>query len=199
MIFAQSVTPPGAKLVAASMAMVGERVVSLRDTQIATELQKVLGRIKVSDWAVELDPVSQAILDVIAANEAKSFQLLKVTDQELEEGIKKVKSSRALNDFAIKENVLRNLVSEKIQSEKFLLLRSEGLKVVVSDQEVREYFEKHKSRYTSMPFEKYNDVIRKDLELEERQKRFLEWFEVLKQKYKVRIYGEPGQDSRQRG
>lgn len=187
----QIVTPKGAKLIAASVALVEDRVVTLRETQISAELQKHLAQVKTSDWAVELDPVSQTVLNIIAAKEAKSFQIAEVDESEIIEGLKKIKNSEAVRASMLKEAQLRKLVSEKILAEKFLVLRSEGLRTVVTEQEIRDYFEKNKLIYKNMPFEKFKETVRRDLEVENRQKRFLEWFEVLKQKYKVRIYGQP--------
>ncbi len=190
--YGQVITPKSAQLVAASVASIDGRMISLRDTQLAEELQKSLAKVKASEWAVELDAVSQSVLNIIAAKEAKSFQIAEVTESESIEAMRKIKNSEVVRRLKFKDSELREFVNEKILAEKFLVLRSEGLRTVLTDQEVKDYYEKNKlTAYKNMSYEKFKETIRRDLELEYRQKRFLEWFDVLKQKYKVRIYGQP--------
>lgn len=193
---AQVLAPKGAQLVAASLASVDGQMISSRDVEVAMELQKSLGKFRTMDFAVELDALSQALLDVLAAREAKSFQMAQVEEEEIKQGFLKVRGSEVIRKAGLKETEVRALISEKILAEKFLELRSEGLRTVVTDQEIRDYYERNRANYRGMPYDKFKETVRKDLETENRQKRFLEWFDVLKQKYKVRIYGSPDPASR---
>jgi hypothetical protein len=192
----QVLAPKGAQLISASLASIDGKMLSSRDVEIAKELQRPLGRFRTLDFAVELDPLSQAVLNILAAKEAKSFQIAQAEESEVKEALLKFRGSEVFRRLGLKESETRSRVSEKILAEKFLELRAEGLRTVVTDQEIRDFYERNRSSYQGMPFDKFKDSVRKDLETENRQKRFLEWFDVLKQKYKVRIYGTPDSSAR---
>ena len=186
--------PREAKLVAATVAKFQEKqVVTLNDVKISKAIdQQILisqGQSSKAGNEVQFDDVSKTVLEKVSLLEADTFKY-----SSYDEGLfQKVKSAlvqnKTLEPFGIKtEKEIEPQVKGKLIAKSFIALRSENLKTVVNETELRSYYDKNRSQFADMPFEKFQNTIREYYLKEKLKEKLNEWFSVMKTKYQVRIY-----------
>ena len=59
--------------------------------------------------------------------------------------------------------------------------------VTVSEDEVKQYYEKNRVKFGNMPYAQFSQSIRDKLTQDQTQERLKDWFDILKRKYRVRL------------
>ena len=74
----------------------------------------------------------------------------------------------------------------------FIKSKSNSFVSLLSDQDLKTYFEKNRLKFGSVSFEQVKDSIRNFMNSQEKEERLKTWIDVLKKKYKVRNYLNEG-------
>lgn len=139
-----------------------------------------------------VNQVTATILEKVVAVEAENFSVANVSDGDLNEALKKIKTAYAKNPqwahLALVSIETEELVSRKLRSKNFLKYKSEAASLTVTNFEVKEYFEKNRYKFGNLPFENFKENIRQFLAQKQTEERLREWFEVLRKKYQVRNF-----------
>jgi hypothetical protein len=190
------VVPKDAKLVAATVAKLQEKtIVTLNDVKISKVIEQNLlsldntkKQIALKE-SVELDDVSKTVLETVALLEAATFKYASYDESLFKKLTDLLLQSKELDILGVKTlKEIEFRVKEKLIAKSFIALRSENLKTVVNDSELRTYYEKNRTQFADMPFEKFRNTIREYYLKEKLNEKLNEWFSVLKSKYQVRIY-----------
>lgn len=188
--------PKDAKLVAATVAKLQEKtIITLNDVKISKAIEKQLLNLENSKKqsalkeSVELNDVSTTVLETVALLEAATFKYASYDEMKLKKLTEVLHQLRELDSLGVKTvKEIEWRVKEKLIAKSFIALRSENLKTVVNDSELRSYYEKNRSQFVDMPFEKFHNTIREYYLKEKLKEKLNEWFSILKTKYQVRIY-----------
>ena len=81
---------------------------------------------------------------------------------------------------------LRAQIKRKLQAKKFINFKADSSVVPVTDEEAERYFKENRSKFGAMPFENFKENIKTFLARQQVDRRLRDWFEVLRNKYKVR-------------
>ncbi len=193
-----------------ALAQVGTLIVTKRDVQVLYAMtqidlnkdnddsklksKKPLKKISLYLPEAELTEfLTQAVLDSMVAQESDSF-LSKETS--LTEKVN-VLSAHYEPLFAqdpqvaplkIENLEIHDLVLRKLKAQSFLKFKTESLVVLVSDEEIKQYFQKNRVKFGSAPLDAVKENIRQYLVTGQIQDKLKEWFEILKRKYKVKYF-----------
>jgi hypothetical protein len=136
--------------------------------------------------------VTAVILEKVVSLEAESFSVAAVSEEDEKEFIIRAKrmlaGQKAWQKLDMSAIELQDLVARKLRSKKFLKYKTESSSLTVTDFEVKEYYEKSRYKFGSIPFESFKENIRQFLIQKQTEDRLREWFEVLRKKYQVRNY-----------
>ena len=88
------------------------------------------------------------------------------------------------------------MVLRKLKAQSFLKFKTESLVVLVSDEEIKQYFQKNRVKFGSAPLEAVKENIRQYLVTQQIQDKLKEWFEILKRKYKVKYFSVSQDDQK---
>lgn len=190
------VVPKDARLVAATVAKLQDKtIVTLNDVKISKVIEKYLLSLENTKKqialkeSVELDDVSKTVLETVALLEAATFKYASYDESILKKLTDILNQSKELDVLGVKSSKeIEFRVKEKLIAKSFIALRSENLKTVVNDTELRTYYEKNRTQFADLPFDKFRNTIREYYLKEKLNEKLNEWFSVLKSKYQVRIY-----------
>jgi hypothetical protein len=190
------VIPKDAKLVASTMARLqDDKIITLRDVKVSKVIERAIQKnqkIKtpaVSTEDVQFDDVSKTILEKVAVLEAETFKYSSYDEALMQDLKKSLSASNELEALGIRtDKEIEQRLKEKLIARSFIALRSENLKTVVSETELRSYYEKNRTQFADMSFEKFQNTIREYYLKEKLTEKLNEWFSILKTKYQVRIY-----------
>lgn len=186
--------PRDAKLVAATVAKFQDKqIVTLNDVKISKAIEKQIlqsqGQSTVIAGDVQFDDVSKTVLEKVSMLEAETFKYSSYDESLFLKVKTALLQNKTLEPYGLKnEKEIEPRVKEKLIAKSFIALRSENLKTVVNETELRSYYEKNRSQFVDMPFDKFQNTIREYYLKEQLKEKLNEWFSVMKTKYKVRIY-----------
>lgn len=136
--------------------------------------------------------VTSALLEKVVALEAENFSLAQISDEEQKETFTKSKKILSTQKQWLKYNFsdveLQDYLIRKMRSKKFLKYKTEASSLTVSDFEIKDYYEKNRHKFGTLPLESFKDNIRQFLIQKQSEDRLREWFEVLRKKYQVRNF-----------
>ncbi len=196
------------QVVTSAVGQVGNEVVTSREVQVSYALDQALlapGTLKKnadrSNWIIVPGTeafrahLSQVLLELLIKLEAESFSVAQVSSDDIKADI--ANSKESFKDWAewkkwdVTELELERLIFRRKMAKNFLKFKTESSGVVVSDAEVKAYYEKNRVKFGSAPFEQFKEGIRDVLSQQQLEEKLKDWFEVLKRKYRVRFLKSP--------
>lgn len=136
--------------------------------------------------------VTSALLEKVVALEAENFSLATLNDEEYKEAYNKVKkglgNQKNWLKWSVSESEIKDWLTRKLRSKKFLKYKTEASSLTVSEFEVKDYFEKNRHKFGALPLESFRENIRQYLIQKQSEDRLREWFDVLRKKYQVRNF-----------
>lgn len=192
-------TPSRVSLVTKVVGSVGDYFLTSREVIAGRYIEKVLfPSNQNSEIATQLDTplfsrqMTSALLERVVSMEAENFSVSKVEEAELKEAVQKVQktltSEKGWTSLQIVDLELKDWVERKIRAKKFLKYKTESATLGVTDEEVKEYFDKNRYKFGNLPLQSFQDSIKSFLIKQQMEERLKEWFEILKKKYKVRNF-----------
>ena len=178
--------------------MAGDQVVTSREVQIVNLLEKALSNssedlkvINYDDSKFNLE-ITQVLLEIVVMNESLVFEMNQVKEEEFKESQQNV--SKRLSSLAdwkklqVSNVELEKFLRRKMIAKRFIKIKSDSMKGLISDQEAKDYFEKNRLKFGQVPFSQFKENIKTFLAQQQLEERLTSWFEVIKKKYKVRNY-----------
>lgn len=136
--------------------------------------------------------VTSVLLESVLALEAENFSVANVSESELATDllrIEKVVSGKAYwTSLEVSSAELKRLTVRKLTAKSFLKFKTNSMTSIVTDQDVQVYYDKNRAKLGGMPFESFKENIRTFLAQQQLEERIRSWFEVIKNKYKVRNF-----------
>lgn len=190
-----------ATVVTQTVGQVSDQVVTSREVQISMVIENVLFPGKGSGKSLyEVRPgqdsfrnaVTSVLLESVVALEAENFSVANVSESDLAADIAKVEKAVVgkayWSSLEVSPQELRKLTLRKLTSKSFLKFKTNSMTSIVTDQDVQVYYDKNRVKFVGMPFENYKENIRTFLAQQQLEERIRSWFEVIKNKYKVRNF-----------
>lgn len=185
-----------------SAGIVGDHVLTSREVRISYAVDQVLGLSNNVNSIKELVVpssgetysaiVTNSLLEWIVKFEADSFSVGKISSEEVKKTSyqvgKELEKFSVWKDMDVSSTELDEVVLRKLTARNFIRFKTETSGVAVSDAEAKDYYEKNRVKFGSVPFDQLKDNIRTYLAQQTAQARLREWFETLKRKYKVRSF-----------
>lgn len=177
---------------------VGDYYLTSREVIAGRYIEKALFSISNMEITTQLDSpqfgrqLTAALLERVVSVEAENFTISHVEESELKESTQKVQKALSVEktwaNLQVVDHELRDWVDRKLRAKKFLKYKTESATLGVTDEEVKEYFDKNRYKFGNMPIQNFQENIKAFLIKQQMEERLKEWFEILKKKYKVRNY-----------
>lgn len=200
-LFYLSFSSFAATVVTQTVGQVSDQVVTSREVQISMVIENILFPGKDSGKGLyEIRPgqesfrnaVTSVLLESVVALEAENFSVANVPESELAADIAKIEKIVAgkayWNSLEVSPLELRKLALRKLTAKSFLKFKTNSMTSIVTDQDVQAYYDKNRVKFVGMPFENFKENIRTFLAQQQLEERIRSWFEVIKNKYKVRNF-----------
>lgn len=188
-------------VVSQSVGQVGDRVVTSREVQISAVLDRILFPAKDAKAAGSLhevrlgdagmmNEVTALLLEVVVDREAESFSVAKISDEEIQQALRKVE--KAVDGKAYWQSLevspaeLKRFVTQKLTAKAFIQFKTTSMVGIVGDAEALAYYEKNRLKFGDVSFASFKDNIKAFLAQQQLEERSRAWFEIIKRKYKVR-------------
>jgi hypothetical protein len=171
------------KLIAQSVAMVGDQAITERQLRLSQEIDQLMGATE-SSKVVGSDPLARLLLETAAFKEANEFKVSEVKEAEVAQVLTKFKSNGLSNWNA---SMARMMVIKKLIARRFIESKTESLKVPPTEEQVFQYFQKNRATFGDLPFESFKLNIKAFLMSQQAQQSLQEWFSYLKRKHRVRV------------
>lgn len=190
-------------IVSESVGQAGDHVLTSREVQISSVIERILypGKNATTDGKLfevrSGDPhfsteVTALLLETIVAMEAETFNVGQVTEADSKAALTKVekavKDKAYWNQLEVSSLELKKRIEQKILSKNFIKFKTESMSSLITDQEAQSYFDKNRSKFGNMAFVSFKDNIKVFLAQQQLQDRLRTWFEVIKRKYKARNF-----------
>ncbi len=135
--------------------------------------------------------LAQVLVEIVVSAEAESFSIGQIDKEELERWQKhlqeQTQSWAPWKTFEVQQDELSGILNRKMRAKNFLKFKMEASGVTVSEDEVKQYYEKNRVKFGNMPFAQFRQSIRDKLTQDQTQDRLKDWFDILKRKYRVRL------------
>ncbi|MGE3974522.1 MAG: hypothetical protein AB7F59_08360 [Bdellovibrionales bacterium] len=193
---------PTGPVLSKTIGTVGDHVLTSREVQIYYFLEQALKNKPVDptfgpDSSSFKNQISENLLEWMVYLEAKSFSAVEVSTKEKQEAeaqlAKAIRSSGEVAQFwrqlEVSVDQKNATIDRKLRAKKFLQFRGQSSFVTVTDREALNYFQKNRTKFGNMGFEKFKDQIKTYLSEQQADERMQEWLSVLQKKYNVRHLG----------
>jgi glutaredoxin-related protein len=196
--FAPAATPT---VISQSVGQVGGRVVTSREVQISAVLDRILfptkdaktagviHEVRLGDAGM-MNEVTALLLEVVVDREAESFSVAKVSDEEVEQSLRKIEKAvegkAYWQSLEVSSSELKKFVLQKLTAKAFIQFKTNSMVGVISDAEALAYYEKNRLKFGDMPFATFKENIKTFLAQQQLEERTRAWFEIIRRKYKVR-------------
>ncbi len=192
-------------LINKTMARVGDAVVTQRHVQISQFIDRFLDTYSAKKNMQEVDlqeslksvdvgpdkPIELAF-EIALALEASNFQVVQVDTVDLDEIISSLKKQYMRNkewtNLGVVDEELKTFVARKLKVKKFLKYKINSLTSILTEGDLKSYYEKNPSKFTNIEYEKVKENIRSYLSQQKNEEQLKSWFEVLQKKYKIQIF-----------
>lgn len=196
--FIQAAVPT---VVSQSVGQVGGRVITSREVQISAVLDRILFPSKDAKSAGDLyevrlgdtgmmNEVTALLLEVVVDREAESFSVAKISEEQVEQSMRKVEKAVEGKDYwrslEVGPTELKRFVTQKLTAKAFIQFKTNSMVGIVSDAEALAYYEKNRLKFGDLPFATFKENIKTFLAQQQLEERTRAWFEIIKRKYKVR-------------
>lgn len=196
-----SINSLAATVVTQTVGQVSDQVITSREVQISMVVENLLFPGKESMKGLyEIRPgqdsfrnaVTSVLLESVVALEAENFSVANVPEADLAAYLAKVEKAVAgkayWNSLEVSPLELRKLTLRKLTAKSFLKFKTNSMTSIVTDLDVQVYYDKNRVKFGGMPFENFKENIRTFLAQQQLEERIRSWFEVIKNKYKVRNF-----------
>ena len=200
----QKAVAAGPTVVSETMGQVGEYVVTSREVRISRMIEGVLyptakkGEITVQELTGSVADASfqsaltGILLENVVAFEAVAFNLGDAAEEDVKEALQKVEGSAsyksAVGRLDIEPEELKRFIKRKIVAKNFLKFKTNSMVGLITDGEVKAYYDGNRSKFSGDSFAAYKENIRTYLMQQQLEERLRSWFEVIQRKYKVRNF-----------
>jgi hypothetical protein len=192
-------------VVSQSVGQVGDRVITSREVQISAVLTRTLFPVKevaketksstglyevhLGDSLIMAE-VTALLLEVVVDREAESFSVAKVSDEQLQQSLRKVEKAvegKAYWDsLEVSPTELKKFVLQKLTAKAFIQFKTNSMVGIISDAEALAYYEKNRLKFGDLAFATFKENIKTFLAQQQLEERTRAWFEIIRRKYKVR-------------
>ncbi|MGZ3745525.1 MAG: hypothetical protein ACXWRE_05750 [Pseudobdellovibrionaceae bacterium] len=188
-------------VVSQSVGQVSERVITSREVQISAILTRILFPMKEAKPntnlyevhlgdAAFMGEVTALLLEVVVNKEAESFSVAKVSEEQLQQALRKiekvVEGKTYWESLEVSPAELSKFVLQKLTAKAFIQFKTNSMVGVISDAEALAYYEKNRLKFGDLPFSSFKENIKTFLAQQQLEERSRTWFEIIKRKYKVR-------------
>jgi hypothetical protein len=201
-LFAGAVPAATPQLVSQSVGQVGDRVITSREVQISAVVDRILFpsksatlkanpvfEVRVGDPAF-LNELTALLLEVVVHREAESFSVAQISDEDLQQAIRKVErvveGKKYWEGLEVSSSELKKAVFQKLTAKTFIQFKTNSMVGIVNDTEALAYYEKNRLKFGEAPFASFKENIKNFLSQQQLEDRTRAWFEIIKRKYKVR-------------
>lgn len=185
-----------------TVGQVGDFVITSREVQISTAIEKILFQIKpdagawtsLNNFSVDSkefqNAVAAVLLEVVVAIEAESFNVANASDKEIQDAVLKIEKNMAgkaaWSQLEVSALEIKQFVKRKYIAKGFLKFKTSSLGSIITDQEAEAFYDKNRLKFGNIPFATFKDNIKAFLGQQQLEDRLRSWFEVIKRKHKVR-------------
>jgi hypothetical protein len=198
--FGHSARKPALK----GMAVVGGTMITDRDIDANALVDQVL--FKKSDKLVFPIPendlfvaLNRLVVEYAVSREAEGFGVAKVSVEDISRETTLCRARLQSPELkghwmklGITDEALRSLIARKLRANRFIEYKSKSSMVQVTDEEAEEHFKKNKAKFGSMSFDAFKEDIKSHLGKKNADERLRAWFDILKEKYHVRVLWKAG-------
>lgn len=137
--------------------------------------------------------IGQSLLELVVQLEAENFSVGQVNPEEA--ATLKLKFSETQKNrpewqtLEVSTPELEKWIYRKLRARNFLKFKTETSGVQISDDEVKQYFQKNSVKFSGIQLHEVQETIRELLTRQQVENRLHDWFEILKRKYHVRFLG----------
>jgi hypothetical protein len=193
--------------VSQAVGQVGSLVLTSREVQISYALEQAsfikpgAKNIDRKSWALPMGSelykahLNQLMIELLVKLEAETFSVAQISLAEVHREVAEAKSH--LHDWSewkkweVAEVEVEQIMIRRKMAKQFLKFKTESSGVVISEEEVKAYFDKNKAKFGSANYAQFKDTIREVLAQKQLEEKLKDWFEVLKRKYRVRFLNSP--------
>jgi hypothetical protein len=192
-----------AKILSVTVAQVGDHVITSREVMISSALDQGLLLTSQPANKVKLEPLpniasepfknqlSMLILEHLVISEADSFSIAQISQEEVGKQMQALadlfKSWPDWKTLAVTTNEMEAQTSRSMRAKSFLRYKTESMGLHISEQEAREYYQKNRVKFGTLPFEKMKGSIREYLSQKNVETKMKDWVQILRKKYHVRM------------
>lgn len=192
-----------AETVSYAAGQVGNYVVTSREVLISNIIDQFLlmgPQKKTKDhshWILKLgtdefeNKLAQTMLEILVKLEAESFSVgqvviaeQKAEVQNLKDGLKDWKEWQLLE---VSDSEVEQMVLRKKTVKNFLNFKTESSGVVVSEEDIKNYYDKNRVKFGNAPLAQFKDNIKELLSRQQLEEKLKDWFELLKRKHRVKF------------
>ncbi|HPI41365.1 MAG TPA: hypothetical protein PLJ21_11215, partial [Pseudobdellovibrionaceae bacterium] len=120
------------------------------------------------------------------------FQVAKVEFSEITELVLKIQKNLQKNvewkALDVTKEELESHLERKIKVQKYLKFKLKSLVSIITDQDLRSYYDKNTSKLGNAEFENVKENIHSYLLKLKNEEQMRSWLEVIKKKYKVQVF-----------
>ncbi len=140
----------------------------------------------------ELDRV---LVERIVFFESKSFNQVRLSNEETKTAMAKVKAAVAKNVdlkelwafLTLSDSELQQVLTIKLTAKKFIEFKNKSSYIPATDAEAFSYYQNNKSKFKDMSFESLKTKIKEEISREQSEQRLNDWIDILKRKYEVTL------------
>jgi len=179
-----------------TLAKVGHVILTSRQVALANHLKNAQNVTSSEDNLKTLDVNSnntmELALETAIALDAESFQIAKVEPHEIKDLLMQMENilqkNKEWKNLEVTQKELEAHLERKIKVQKYLKFKSKSLVSIITDQDLRSYYDKNTSKLGHADFENVKENIHSYLLKIKNEEQIRSWLEVIKKKYKVQVY-----------
>ena len=180
------------KVLIVTMAQVKSHVITSREVEIHSMLDKALGNRFKNFKAAK--PVEQIIREWLLYYEASTFYNTPIDKTKINKSIlsanERLKKSVKWKDLSISSGELREKLKRRLEADRLYLFKKKASVLPVSSSDVETEYIQNRIRYGNLSFEEVKEKIRKNKIDKNLHARLEQWFLVLEKKYKVQRFSK---------
>lgn len=134
--------------------------------------------------------VQDTLLENAIALEAQNFNVVQVPAEELTQLERRAQDSlggvAAWKELKVTQKELQEGLRRKASAKKFIQFRANSSVLPITDSEAQKYFNENRLKFGDLPFENFKENIKSFLSRTQVERRLKDWYEVLLNKYQVK-------------
>ncbi len=168
------------------------QVVTSREVKATEMIAKSLEKEMKDNVNLQLshEGAGRTLFEIAIYRESQSLAAIKPDADEIANLVSVVKTRLAKNlewkKLDITDAEIKTWVERKKVATEYMKLKASSLTTIVTDQEIRDYYEKNRVKFGSTPLEDQKANIKLFLQKESQKLRVQEWMSALRTKYQIR-------------